>query len=94
MDAQDATVTKYINDRPELFDLSNIVTMSDSGLSAFSGKNLSEGALGAFVKDVEEGRLSLAAVLLSVTHLIGYQGKTLDWFKAHINTDWCGYRNP
>lgn len=64
LDAQDEAVTKYINNSPDLFDLSNIVTMSDSGLSAYSGKNLSEGALGVFVKDVEEGRIKPGSALI------------------------------
>ncbi|MER9371497.1 recombinase family protein [Mesorhizobium sp. M0491] len=38
--------------------------MTDAGLSAYKGKNVSEGALGAFLKAVQEGRFPAGTILL------------------------------
>ncbi len=38
--------------------------MTDLGKSAFTGKNLTEGALGAFVKEVEDGKVERGSYLL------------------------------
>lgn len=40
------------------------LNLHDLGVSAFRGKNLNEGALGAFVKAVDEGRVPKGSYLL------------------------------
>ena len=46
------------------FDLDRTITYRDYGVSAFNGKNLERGALGAFLKAIENGTVSSGSYLL------------------------------
>src|SRR5262245_16769161 len=39
-------------------------TLTDPGVSAYKGRNVTEGALGRFIKTVESGKVPKASVLL------------------------------
>lgn len=64
LEAQDDAVRNYINERSDLFDIDRTVMISDAGLSAFSGQQLSEGQLGVFLSDVETGKVPTGSALV------------------------------
>ncbi|MCG7799992.1 recombinase family protein [Enterobacter asburiae] len=64
LEAQDDAVRNYINERSDLFDTDRTVMISDAGLSAFSGQQLSEGQLGVFLSDVETGKVPTGSALV------------------------------
>ena len=63
LEAQDDAVRNYINERSDLFDIDQTVMISDAGMSAFSGQQLSEGQLGVFLSDVETGKVPTGSAL-------------------------------
>ncbi|HDR2793871.1 TPA: recombinase family protein [Enterobacter asburiae] len=71
LDSQDDAVRSYINSHRDIFDIDRTVMMSDAGLSAYSGKQLSEGELGRFMVEVEAGRVpsNSALVVYSIDRL-------------------------
>lgn len=64
LEAQDDAVRNYINERSDLFDTDQTIMISDAGLSAFSGQQLSEGQLGVFLSDVETGKVPKGSALV------------------------------
>jgi len=54
---------RYLKGHPELT-LDTSLTMFDSGLSAYKGKHISQGALGVFLQLVEAGKVESGSVLL------------------------------
>ncbi len=48
----------------ERHDYELVDTMSDIGISAFKGKNVSEGALGVFLEAIKAGKIETGSVLL------------------------------
>ncbi|WP_249549622.1 recombinase family protein [Escherichia coli] len=64
LDSQDEAVRRYINERSDLFDIEQMVMMSDMA-SAYSGKQLSEGQLGGFLADVEAGKVPSGSALIA-----------------------------
>ncbi|HBU3540895.1 TPA: recombinase family protein, partial [Klebsiella pneumoniae] len=64
LEAQNDAVRNYINERSDLFDTDRTVMISDAGLSAFSGQQLSEGQLGVFLSDVETGKVPTGSALV------------------------------
>ncbi|HBQ6765824.1 MULTISPECIES: recombinase family protein [Klebsiella] len=64
LEAQDDAVRNYINEHSDLFDTDRTVMISDAGLSAFSGQQLSEGQLGVFLSDVETGKVPTGSALV------------------------------
>lgn len=54
---------KYLKHHPELT-LDTSLNMFDSGMSAFKGKHISQGALGVFLQLVEAGKVESGSVLL------------------------------
>ena len=71
LDSQDDAVRSYINNHSNIFDINRTVMMSDAGLSAYSGRQLSEGELGRFMADVESRRIpsNSALVVYSIDRL-------------------------
>lgn len=71
LDSQDEAVRSYINSHRDIFDIDRTVMMSDAGLSAYSGKQISEGELGRFMVDVEASRIpsNSALVVYSIDRL-------------------------
>lgn len=64
LETQDDAVRNYINEHSDLFDTDRTVMISDAGLSAFSGQQLSEGQLGVFLSDVETGKVPTGSALV------------------------------
>lgn len=60
---QKELVEKYLKDHPNLT-LDTTLNMQDSGLSAYHGVNRTKGALGAFLKLVENGKIEKGSFLL------------------------------
>ena len=55
---QEELATKFIKDNPELeLDLDTALNMRDLGVSAFKGKNMTDGALGNFTALVYQGKI-------------------------------------
>ncbi|WAT08855.1 recombinase family protein [Rouxiella badensis] len=64
LDTQDEEVKRYIIQNSETFDIDRIVMMSDAGLSAYAGTNISEGKLGKFIADVKAGLVPEGSALV------------------------------
>lgn len=64
LDTQDEEVRRYITQKSDVFDIDRMVMMSDEGLSAYTGKNLTDGALGRFLTDVEAGLIPAGSALV------------------------------
>lgn len=64
LDSQNEAVTRYVSEKKDYFDVEKIVSMTDEGLSAFSGSNVSDGKLGEFLKAVEEKRVGQGVALV------------------------------
>jgi DNA invertase Pin-like site-specific DNA recombinase len=60
---QTENTERYLMEHPELI-LDTKLNMFDSGLSAFKGKHISQGALGIFLNLVEAGKIESGSVLL------------------------------
>ncbi len=62
---QEELATKFIKDNPELeLDLDTALNMRDLGVSAFKGKNMTDGALGNFTALVYQGKIEQGSFLL------------------------------
>jgi DNA invertase Pin-like site-specific DNA recombinase len=62
---QTAAATKYIEDHPELeLVLDTTLSLTDAGVSAYTGKNLKQGALGVFMDAVRDGLINPGSWLL------------------------------
>ncbi|WP_314419194.1 recombinase family protein [Pseudescherichia vulneris] len=64
LDSQDEAVRAYIKERSAVFDVDHLVMMNDAGLSAYSGKHLSEGVLGQFLLDIEANKIPKNSALI------------------------------
>lgn len=64
LETQDEEVRRYITERSDKFDIDRMVTMSDAGMSAYSGIHLKEGELGRFLADVEMGNVPSGSALV------------------------------
>ena len=64
LDSQDDAVRTYINNHSDIFDTEKTVMMSDAAMSAYSGKQISDGELGRFLGDVEAGKIPTNSALV------------------------------
>ena len=64
LDSQDDAVRTYINNHSDIFDTERTVMMSDAAMSAYSGKQISDGELGRFLEDVEAGKIPTNSALV------------------------------
>jgi len=64
LEIQGETATRYMNERIDVFEISQAVTIIDRGLSAYSGKHISEGNFGYFIKDVQSGKVPKGSALI------------------------------
>ncbi|ALX96744.1 hypothetical protein AV650_25805 [Serratia fonticola] len=63
-DEQDRQTKAYIVNRPDVFDTENIHYITDEGVSAFSGSNVTEGKLGDFLELVKCGDIGEGHALI------------------------------
>jgi DNA invertase Pin-like site-specific DNA recombinase len=60
---QDALVASWLRANPD-YELDTGLTLHDAGVSAYRGKNRKKGALGTFLKTIEQGKVAAGSVLL------------------------------